>query len=615
MQFVDRTIPTPTETPVITLPKVSVSAKQTAVTEGANLVYTVSLDKAATSDLKIPYKLSGRATSADYTGATGFVTIPKGSTTADISLLTKDDGIAETGGETVILTLGATTEATIAKSSATARINDKVVPVTTGNEITITASAASVSNTSKVNATNVTTAGDDKITSSVANLANVTIDGGAGNDTLTLSDSGNFSIAESFELGLGLAVKNIEKLQLANGNNEVSIVFNTPGIFEINGGNGNDTISTLFSPKSNIINGGEGNDTILILGNNDTVTGGSGKDIFLIMSTSSSGSISKGTFTDFTSATDKFDFSAIKIPVSTTTSSNSSIVGAWKATTPFGDAVATFMSDGTYFYADPNGGAERGTYSWDSTKSSFSVTGNTFDTSNLGFYPSSTPTVVAFNGTSASWTVQGQKITASPIIDATKSIVGSWHGKELGQAGGDNVFTFLSDGTYYMVDNGDPALDPSGKKGMEKGTYTWDSTTGKLTTTTTVNTNGQWGFSDNAASGTTVTAKVTGDALLVTFTSPDGSGSGTLTKVISPTTSAPTTTTSMVNASVSFLGNKADFAQAQAAITANSDKLQVVYEQDKNILWADVNNDGVLNASDLQITLNGVNTLSAADFV
>ena len=624
LQFADKTIPTPTltPTPVVTLPKVSVLAKQSSVTEGANLIYTVNLDKAATSDLTIPYTLSGTATSADYTGGTGSVTIPKGSTSVNVSLTTKDDGIAEPGGETVIFTLGSITGATVTTPSATATIFDKVVLPTGGNTITLTSPNALVNATTKTNATDVTTSSDDKITSTVANLAGATIDGGAGNDTLTLSDVAgtttplfvsniHSTIPTTSYSGSIVMLTNVETLQLANGSNNVvlGILGDQPvgHVQTIKGGTGDDIIANYYANSS--IDGGAGNDTIFIGGNNDTVTGGSGKDIFSVVATTATDVISGTTITDFISGTDKLNLAGILIPVSTTTtstSSTSSIIGAWKATTPLGDAIATFLSDGTYFYADPNGGAERGTYSWDSAKSTFSVTGNTFDTSSLGFYPSSTATAVSFSGNTASWSVQGIKITAAPITDSAKQIVGSWYAKGLGKAGGDSVFTFLSDGTYYIVDNGDPILDSSGKKGMEKGTYTWNASTGSFSITgTTVNNDGQWGFSDIGNSA--LTATVTGNTLSFT-------GIGTLTKVATPTT-APTTTTTLTAAPIVFDGNKATLADAQSAIVKNASKLQVVYEQDTHTLWADVNNDGKLDSSDLQIKLNGVTTLSAADFV
>lgn len=64
---------------------------------------------------------------------------------------------------------------------------------------------------------------------------------------------------------------------------------------------------------------------------------------------------------------------------------------------------------------------------------------------------------------------------------------------------------------------------------------------------------------------------------------------------------------------INFSGNAADFATAQGAITSGDGVLDVVYQQDNNVLWVDLNDDGVLNGNDLQIILTGVNTLTGAD--
>lgn len=64
---------------------------------------------------------------------------------------------------------------------------------------------------------------------------------------------------------------------------------------------------------------------------------------------------------------------------------------------------------------------------------------------------------------------------------------------------------------------------------------------------------------------------------------------------------------------ISFVGNVADFPDAQSSVTVNSGVMQVVFESTRNILWADVNDDGVLDGSDFQIKLDGVTSLTAAD--
>ncbi|SEJ56273.1 hypothetical protein SAMN05428950_10217 [Sphingomonas sp. OV641] len=65
--------------------------------------------------------------------------------------------------------------------------------------------------------------------------------------------------------------------------------------------------------------------------------------------------------------------------------------------------------------------------------------------------------------------------------------------------------------------------------------------------------------------------------------------------------------------SVEFLGNVLDFADAQTSVTAGEGALQVVFETNRSILWADVNDDGVLDGLDIQIKLDGVTSLTAQD--
>ena len=70
----------------------------------------VSLDKAAPSDLTLSYTVDGTATAgADFTIAnSGTLSVPKGATKAAIPVTIIDDSV-EDGGETVVLTLTAST--------------------------------------------------------------------------------------------------------------------------------------------------------------------------------------------------------------------------------------------------------------------------------------------------------------------------------------------------------------------------------------------------------------------------------------------------------------------------------------------------------------------------
>lgn len=77
----------------------------------------------------------------------------------------------------------------------------------------------------------------------------------------------------------------------------------------------------------------------------------------------------------------------------------------------------------------------------------------------------------------------------------SQSIVGSWFIQNAGDAKSTAVITFLANGTYTMAEDGNSTLDPNGKDGMERGTYTWNPTTKKFTVKTLVDTTREWGLS------------------------------------------------------------------------------------------------------------------------
>jgi hypothetical protein len=79
----------------------------------------------------------------------------------------------------------------------------------------------------------------------------------------------------------------------------------------------------------------------------------------------------------------------------------------------------------------------------------------------------------------------------------SQAIVGSWFIKNAGEAQSTAVITFLPNGIYTMAEDGNSNLDPSGRDGMERGTYTWNPSTKVLTRKTLVDTTGEWGLSDS----------------------------------------------------------------------------------------------------------------------
>lgn len=85
------------------------------------------------------------------------------------------------------------------------------------------------------------------------------------------------------------------------------------------------------------------------------------------------------------------------------------------------------------------------------------------------------------------------------------SIVGSWFSKT---AEGYVVINFFADGRYSMTEDG-RNNDPSGRDGMEFGTYKWNSKSKTFSSKTKRDTNGEWGLSHFPV----ISAKTTGSKL------------------------------------------------------------------------------------------------------
>ncbi len=105
-------------------------ASQSGPEDGPNLLATLQLSTASGYDVSVPFTLSGSATQGtDYTLTASPVTIPAGDTSIQVSLNPSTDNTYEPG-ETVILTLGAPTNATLGAVTAhTATItNDDPLP-------------------------------------------------------------------------------------------------------------------------------------------------------------------------------------------------------------------------------------------------------------------------------------------------------------------------------------------------------------------------------------------------------------------------------------------------------------------------------------------------------
>jgi hypothetical protein len=181
------------------------------------------------------------------------------------------------------------------------------------------------------------------------------------------------------------------------------------------------------------------------------------------------------------------------------------IWGSWATTiTPSELQVITFMPDGTFMLAHDTplvaGGAdgmERGTYQWNATTNelTYTVAVNTDGTGGLS-NPSPTRTppytfVIDPSGNTAVFHFGpnvSDQIAFTRVIDATKPFVGAWKLVEP-IANFSTVLTVFSDGTFTVASD---AIDTE-PAGMERGTYVYDATTGNVTFTTTVDTNGALG--------------------------------------------------------------------------------------------------------------------------
>ena len=127
-QAVSVTVAGPAVTPAL-------SVADASATEGAAVVFTVSLAPASSDQVTVAYATSGgTATSGtDFTAASGTLTFAANETSKTVSVATTDDA-ADEENETFTLTLSSPTNATLGTATATGTINDdddgEVVPLT-----------------------------------------------------------------------------------------------------------------------------------------------------------------------------------------------------------------------------------------------------------------------------------------------------------------------------------------------------------------------------------------------------------------------------------------------------------------------------------------------------
>ncbi|MFT5881610.1 MAG: hypothetical protein ACI9FG_000095 [Crocinitomicaceae bacterium] len=149
-------------------------------------------------------------------------------------------------------------------------------------------------------------------------------------------------------------------------------------------------------------------------------------------------------------------------------------------------------------------GMERGSYTWDANTGALTATPDTDTHGGLG---------LSFTVPSFTATVDGNTLTLADeettvlhrVNDPANAIVGGWR---ICNSSNTNtgILVFLDNGIYFHAE-----VDPGDGSGMERGTYTWNSTTDSLVITSTpVNTNTEIGL----AGAGTLSAITTGRKVL-----------------------------------------------------------------------------------------------------
>ena len=223
---------------------------------------------------------------------------------------------------------------------------------------------------------------------------------------------------------------------------------------------------------------------------------------------------------------------------------DTSVVGAWVFPDPIGGdpGVGVFLADGTYFLIESTVhspaaaiGFEKGRYFWNPQTQAFSVHTlvDTSGESGLSGANGLDGTTLAISGDVVTVTFPAFTGCGAPgdpcVYTATRvgispgSLAGAWYAGNPALADSSIVLALLNDGTYYFAQDGDssPAGDPNGIDGIEKGTWTWNAVTGAFSTTTTVDTNRQWGLNSQfslPASDSSLSVQLSPDQLRASFT-------------------------------------------------------------------------------------------------
>jgi hypothetical protein len=223
------------------------------------------------------------------------------------------------------------------------------------------------------------------------------------------------------------------------------------------------------------------------------------------------------------------------------------LVGSWWVTTPQNhNVIFTFFTNGTYVQTEDGAtdllgqsGMERGSYTWDSLTGALVTTCPPIDTN--GQWGFSHQTAGVCSGTTATITVSGdvltyingvQTMSLARVIDVTNPLVGSW--TYTNHAGHYVVFTVVQTGEYVETEDG--LSNTYGQTGIERGTYIYSSGGGFVSSCPFVDTNGQWGLSNQAPG--TCGSSFGGGAIGIVNNTNTGANTGNSTLTIDETVSA-----------------------------------------------------------------------------
>jgi len=210
-------------------------------------------------------------------------------------------------------------------------------------------------------------------------------------------------------------------------------------------------------------------------------------------------------------------------------SNSEQIIGTWftkdVSADSFGTQTVTFNADGTYLSLDFESdldagnlnGTESGTYHWDVLTGELTTQATDDNNGNRGF---NSPTLTLENpsivtddsGFQLTYTDDSFHFSAQDNTQAASPLVGNWYVEEQNNGINKVQVSFFADGTYAWYEDVAEAFAGEINKKVEAGVYSWDQQSGVLTSSTTMDANGELGIN-----GENTTINIVGSSLQFAF--------------------------------------------------------------------------------------------------